>query len=101
MRYWQHGGPGNAANLLAFADRAYGGLSLPKPEKPREYPEYGIYDPLTDQPYGTLAEYRKAADHDPKAPTVGLLFCGGMHFAQSLAPALCRAANTLTWSAWP
>ncbi len=87
MRYWQHGGPENAANLLAFAARAYGGLSLSKPEKPRIYPEYGIHDPLTDRSHDTLADYRKAAGHDPQAPTVGLLFYGGMHFAQSLTPA--------------
>ncbi|MFW6373361.1 MAG: magnesium chelatase subunit H [Thermodesulfobacteriota bacterium] len=87
MRYWQHGGPENAANLLAFAGRAYGGLSLSKPEKPREYPEYGLYDPLTDRSCDSLFEYRKAAGHDLQAPTVGLLFYGGMHFAQSLAPA--------------
>ncbi len=87
MRYWQHGGPENVADLLAFAGRAYAGLSLPRPEKPRSYPEYGIHDPLTGRSYHQMAEYRKAAGHDPEAPTVGLLFYGGMHFSQSLAPA--------------
>ncbi len=87
MRYWTHGGPENVGHLLAFLGREYLGLSLPKPAAPREYPEAGIYDPLGDRFHEDRSAYRNAVGFDPERPTVGLLFYGGMHFAQSVVGA--------------
>jgi cobaltochelatase CobN len=87
VRYWTHGGPENLKNLLIFLAREYAGLKLPKPAPPREYPEFGIYDPLRGGYYQEVRAYFRAVGHDPAKPTVGLLFYGGMHFDQSLVPA--------------
>jgi cobaltochelatase CobN len=93
MRHWQHGGGENIKNLLVFAAIEYLGMSLPKPAKPKEYPEYGICDPLTGRSYAALDAYRRDTGFDPAAPTVGLLFYGGMHFGQSRVPARAFAAR--------
>lgn len=87
MRYWQHGGPENIKNLLVFAGREYLALSLPKAADPMEFPDFGLFDPLSGNAYTELAQYRRQEGHDPAQLTVGLLFYGGMHFAQSLVPA--------------
>ncbi len=87
MRYWQHGGGENVKNLLAFAANEYLDMRLPKPAKPKEYPEFGIFDPLSGRSYDTLAAYRKEEGFNPEKPTIGLFFYGGMHFSQSLVPA--------------
>ncbi len=94
MRYWQHGGGENIKNLLAFAAGEYLDIPLAKPPKPQEYPEYGLFDPLSDRFYDTLGAYRQAVGHSPEKPTVGLLFYGGMHFSQSLVPAKAFAKRT-------
>ncbi len=91
VRYWLHGGPENLKNLLLFVAREYTPLKLPKPAPPREYPEYGLYDLFQGQYYRDLRAYARAAGLDPAKPTVGLLFYGGMHFAQSLVPATALA----------
>lgn len=87
MRYWQQGGGENIKNLLIFAANEYLGLRLPKPAKPKVYPEYGIFDPLSSRSYTSLSAYCQNEGFEPGKPTIGLLFYGGMHFAQSLVPA--------------
>jgi cobaltochelatase CobN len=87
MRYWQHGGGENVKNLLAFAAVEYLDVPLPKPPKPKEYPEFGIFDPLSGRSYDTLDAYYQKEGFSPGKPTIGLLFYGGMHFSQSLVPA--------------
>lgn len=87
MRYWQQGGPENIRHLLGFSAREYLGIKIPKPPEPKEYPAYGIYDPIAETTYTNIADYRDAAGYDPNRPTVGLLFYGGMHFGQSVVPA--------------
>jgi cobaltochelatase CobN len=74
MRYWQHGGPENIKNLLVFAGQEYLGLKLPKAAEPMEYPEFGLFDPLSGRFYQELDEYRQQEGHDPAQPTVGLSF---------------------------
>ncbi|MFP4475678.1 MAG: magnesium chelatase subunit H [Desulfatibacillaceae bacterium] len=87
MRYWSHGGGENVRNMLALAGREYAGLAVPKPPPPREYPEFGLYDPLTGKTHETLDGYMAASGWKKGRPAVGLLFYGGMHFAQSVVPA--------------
>ncbi|MEJ5300546.1 MAG: magnesium chelatase subunit H [Thermodesulforhabdaceae bacterium] len=87
MQYWHQGGQENIKNLLAFAAREYLGLKLPKPPKPRKYPDLGIFDPLSGKTYETLEKYWQEEGLDPDKPSVGLLFYGGMHFSQSVVPA--------------
>lgn len=87
MRYWQHGGGENIKNLLIFAANEYLNLRLPKPAKPKEYPEFGIFDPLSGRSFESLEAYRQKEGFDSGKPTIGLLFYGGMHFSQSLVPA--------------
>ncbi len=87
MRYWQHGSGENVKNLLAFAANEYLGMKLPKPAKPKEYPEFGIFDPMSGRSFQSLETYRQKEGFAPGKPTVGLLFYGGMHFSQSLVPA--------------
>lgn len=91
VRYWLQGGPENVKNLLLFIAREYTPLKLPKPAPPREYPEWGIYDPFQGKFYRSTATYFRAVGHNPATPTVGLLFYGGLHFAQSLVPATALA----------
>lgn len=92
MRYWSHGGAENVSNLLAFVGREYTGFRIPRPAPPRAYPDFGIYDPLADRFAHRLDRYRRSVEWDDQRPTVGLLFYGGMHFAQSVVPAqaVCR-----------
>jgi cobaltochelatase CobN len=52
-----------------------------------EYPDFGLFDPLSGQSYQNIEDYRQAEGFQPDQPTVGLLFYGGMHFSQSLVPA--------------
>ncbi|BBO89140.1 magnesium chelatase subunit H [Desulfosarcina ovata] len=87
MRYWQHGGGENIKNMLAFAGREYAGFKIAKPPVPREYPDCGIYDPLSGFTHDDLDAYVASIDWNPDLPTVGLLFYGGMHFSQSVVPA--------------
>lgn len=87
MRYWQHGGGENIKNLLAFAGVEYLDMQLPRPARPKEYPDFGIFDPLSAKSYDTLDAYRRDQGVLPGRPTIGLLFYGGMHFSQSLVPA--------------
>lgn len=87
MRYWQYGGGKNIQNLLIFAANEYLDLRLRKPAKPKKYPEFGIFDPLSGRSFKSLSAYHKKEGFDPERPTIGLLFYGGMHFSQSLVPA--------------
>jgi cobaltochelatase CobN len=88
MRYWRHGGPENIKNLILFAAQEYLDLSgQPKAAGPVEYPDYGLYDPLSGRSYQQIEDYRQAEGFQPDQPTVGLLFYGGMHFSQSVVPA--------------
>ncbi|MBD3240595.1 MAG: DUF3479 domain-containing protein, partial [Chitinivibrionales bacterium] len=87
MQYWGHSGDENICNMLALALREYCGVRLEKPPRPRTYPDYGIYDPVSAKGYPTLESYREAVGFDAGKPTVGILFYGGMHFDQSIVPA--------------
>jgi len=87
MRYWAHGGTENVCNLVAFVGREYLGFRIPRPAMPRAYPDFGIYDPQTDRFAHQLSRYQRSISWDDERPTIGLLFYGGMHFAQSVVPA--------------
>ena len=87
VRYWLHGGAENIKNLLVFIGREYAGLKLPKAAPPREFPARGIYDLFSGRYYQHVSDFLQARHYRPGAPTVGLLFYGGMHFEQSLVPA--------------
>ncbi|MBD3315614.1 MAG: DUF3479 domain-containing protein, partial [Chitinivibrionales bacterium] len=87
MQYWGNSGDENICNMLALAVREYCGVALRKPPRPRTYPEYGIYDPLTDRTWSSLKSYQQDAGSDADKPTIGILFYGGMHFDQSVVPA--------------
>ncbi|MFP4417662.1 MAG: magnesium chelatase subunit H, partial [Chitinispirillaceae bacterium] len=87
MSYWSHSGPENICNLLALVLREYCGVRVPQPSKPKVYPPFGIFDPLTGRTFTNILEYRKTVSGEIEKPFVGILFYGGMHFSQSLVPA--------------
>lgn len=87
MQYWGHSGDENICNMLALALREYCGVALRKPPRPRAYPDFGIYDPLSDRTWSSLESYQQDAGHDTGKPAIGILFYGGMHFEQSIVPA--------------
>jgi len=93
-RYWRQGGAENIKNMLAFTGRHYAHLRVPKPAPPMKYPPFGIYDFFANKYYNELENYLTASGYDRSRPAVGLLFYGGMHFAQSIVPAK-RAAESL------
>jgi cobaltochelatase CobN len=92
-RYWGEGGPENVRDLLLFLGREYAGLSLPRPPKPRVYPQSGVYNPFTGDRHTTTAEYRRAVRWDDAEPTVGVVIYNGSHFAQSAVPAKALAEH--------
>ncbi len=90
--YWKMGGEENAQRLLALLGREYLKLRLPSPKPPHVFPPIGICDPETEHRYADAASYFASRPPVADKPVVGLLIYGGMHFAQSLAPARSVAA---------
>lgn len=82
MDYWKYSGRRNIKNMLLFVAKEYGGQKV-RVEPPAEFPDAGIYHPRLDRFYTSLDEYLKD-NFDPKKPTVGVLFYGGMHFEPSI-----------------
>ncbi len=84
VKYWANGGYENYRNMFLFICRVKG-LDV-KPRDPIEYPEIGLYHP--DHGY----DYRPQVD--PRKPTVGIIFYGGMHL-ESCVPTVREMMNRL------
>ncbi|VUT23701.1 MAG: cobaltochelatase subunit CobN [Candidatus Methanolliviera sp. GoM_oil] len=81
MEYWQYGGKENTKNLLLYLAKEYGGQKI-TPKPPQEYPEPGIYHPLTKETFSTLKDYLKRYERE-KEETVGMLLVGGSNLEDS------------------
>ena len=81
MEYWQYGGKENTKNLLLYLAKEYGGQKI-IPTSPQEYPEPGIYHPLTRETFSTLKDYLKRYERT-KEQTVGMLLVGGSNLEDS------------------
>lgn len=84
LDYWRQGGAENYYRLLIFLLKKYLNCpSLPEPQPPVKYPDFGIYHPVhgfvTDR-----EDYFRKINFTPEHPTIGILFHGGMHFDQNL-----------------
>jgi cobaltochelatase CobN len=97
--YLIRGGVPNFVNMACFLSDACGGTHL-NPPPPQDLPWEGVYHPAT--PPGEDSEAWLAAHHDPRAPTVGVLFyraqwmSGDLTFIDALVQALEeRGCNTL------
>ena len=84
LKYWRYGGKENYYNLFLFLLRDYLKYELPKAKEPVEFPEYGIYHPAYGH-FADLEKFIKISGFKNGAPTIGMLFYGGMHFDQSIA----------------
>jgi cobaltochelatase CobN len=89
--YLMRGGVPNFVNLAGFLSDVCRGTTL-NPPPPQDLPWEGIYHP--ELPVGADAEAWLRARHDPRAPTVGVLFyraqwmSGDLAFVDALVQAL-------------
>jgi len=81
MNYWQYGGMENTKNLLLYLAKEYGGQKV-TPKPPREYPDSGIYHPITRETFSSLKDYFERYERT-KEQTVGMLLVGGSNLEDS------------------
>ncbi|MDY6910806.1 MAG: magnesium chelatase subunit H [Chloroflexota bacterium] len=81
QEYWLCGGTENTKNLLLYLARVYGGQKV-NPLPPQEFPEHGIYHPLSREFFTSLDDYLKAHPLIHKQ-TVGMLLLPGSNLHDS------------------
>ncbi|MCS7144448.1 MAG: magnesium chelatase subunit H [Archaeoglobaceae archaeon] len=74
LRYWANAGFENYRNMFLHLCKVKGFDLMV--EEPSEFPDYGFYHPK----FG----FNFKPKYDPKKPSVGILFYGGMHFENCL-----------------
>lgn len=87
MDYWVYGYSGipeNHTNMLRFLLKEYLNVKFKEISPPLKIPVQGIYHPLYNKYFESLAAYTEQYPLDQAKQTIGIFYYGGIYFEQSL-----------------